>query len=103
MSENVAVLDYLVYSLCESVAKDEEGDGIGISAGLLGQETSDWIRSVANGIKQNKELILKQAEQIKVLHQSLVLANDWLLIDSAYNDSPVHHQITEVITTVGGL
>lgn len=103
MSENVSVLDYLVYGLCESVTKDEQGDGIDISAGLLGQETSDWIRSVANGILLNKELILKQAEQIKVLHQSLVLANDWLLIDSAYNGSPVHHQITEVITAVGGL
>lgn len=59
MSEIVTVKNYLLDGLCKAVLADESGDGIDISAGLLGQETSDWIRSVANGIQQNKDLIVK--------------------------------------------
>lgn len=100
MSNIVTVLEYLLDGLCKAVQDDESGDGIDIPAGLLGQETSDWIRSVANGIQQNKDLIAKQSEQLKVLHQALVVANDWLMVDCEYFGSPVHSQLIEAISIV---
>lgn len=103
MSENVSVLDCLVYGLCESAAKDEQGDGIDISAGLLGQETSDWIRSVANGILLNKELILKQANDMKELedkYQSLLSLVDDVVYYGKRNPSSSPQCVVELMESL---
>ncbi len=37
----------LATGLCDAVTKDEAGEGLDISAGMFGAETSKWLRSVA--------------------------------------------------------
>lgn len=38
--------------LTEAVLNDEEGEGLDISAGMFGEHTSKWIRSVAENVKE---------------------------------------------------
>lgn len=56
MSKNGIIATLMAQQLCDAVVKDEDGEGIDISAGLFGTATSDLMREwagmiVGDGIK----------------------------------------------------
>ena len=59
MSRLEDVTKLVASALCEAVDKDEQGDGLDISAGLYGEETTKFIREIA---EQLVELECDKAE-----------------------------------------
>jgi hypothetical protein len=54
---------------------------------------------IAENAAQQK-LITQQAEQLKMLHSKLALANEWLSVEHGYLNSPVHIQVTEALDSI---
>ena len=52
MSVKGMMTTVMVTELIDAVIADEAGDGIDISAGLIGVNTSDWIRGVASELSK---------------------------------------------------
>lgn len=70
MSARGMIVQVLVSGLCEAVRKDEESEGIDISAGLLGPHTSEWIRGVADEIVAPQPTTSFNALFVAAIHEA---------------------------------
>ena len=61
------ILNTLVASLCDAVYRDEQTDGLDLSAGLYGLATTEWIKNIAAKIHYNNVQIKNLQDELTAL------------------------------------
>lgn len=61
------ILNTLVAGLCDAAYRDEQIDGLDLSAGLYGVATTEWIKNIAAKIHHNNVQIKKLQEELTAL------------------------------------
>jgi hypothetical protein len=105
MSVYGMTLTVLANELIEAVRKDElpESGGFDISAGLIGENLSEWLRTVAETVSNEKRpegtsnMIEVPLIAIRVVSNGFIVADH---SDSIMNEIPAHVYIADTIDDV---